>query len=475
MAIMGYWGFLPFAAVAVGVATGCANFTSSDQGTDGGGPVVDGGADGALPPVTGRAAEAPGPPAEVVAEAIPVVVAVSTLAGTAGAAAYSDAYAFGARFNAPQGIAVDATGNLFVSDTGNQRIRKVTPGAIVTTVAGSGTAALADGTGAAASFSGPQGLVVGKSGAIYVSDTDNNCVRQVSPGGVVTTLAGDANGDYLDATGRAARFNVPGGVAVDGTGKLFVTDVGNSRIRAVTPAGVVTTLAGSGEPLYADGIGTAASFSSPLAIAVGGPTIYVADTLNHRVRAVTTAGKVTTLSGSGAGAFADGEAKVASFLGPSAIAADARGNVYVGDGARLRRITPAGAVSTLAGSSTAGDADGSGATASFRSPSAIALAADGTIYVADAVSHTIRKVAVDGVGRLKATWKNPATTGGAPITKFVATATAPGQPAKTCTTAAATSCTFEGLTSGIAYTVLVSAINDAGAGKPSSPVVATVN
>ena len=474
MAIMGYLGALTLAAAAVAVASGCSTFTSSDQDTDGG-PRVDGGADGALPPVSGRPAEAPGAPGEVVAEAIPVVVAVSTFAGTAGAAAYGDAYAMGARFNAPQGIAVDGSGNLFVSDTGNQRIRKVTPGAFVTTVAGSGTAALADGTGPAARFSGPQGLAVDKSGVIYVTDTDNNCIRQISPGGVVTTLAGDATNDYLDATGRAARFNLPVGVAVDGTGRLFVTDVGNSRIRAVTPAGVVTTLAGSGEPLYADGAGTTASFSSPLGIAVGGSTIYVADTLNHRVRAVTSAGKVTTLAGSGAGAFNDGEPSVASFFGPTAVAADARGNVYVCDGLRLRRITPAGVVSTLAGSSTAGDTDGNGATASFRRPSAIALAADGTMYVADAASHTIRKVAVVGIGQLKATWKSPRTTGGAPITGFVAMAAAPGQPPMTCTSTAATSCRFEGLTSGVAYTVVVRAINDAGASEGSSPVVATVN
>ena len=291
----------------------------------------------------------------------------------------------------------------------------------------------------------------------------------------MTTLAGDATNDYLDATGRAARFNLPGGVAVDPTGRLFVTDAGNSRIRAVTPGGVVTTLAGSGEPLYADGTGAAASFSSPFGIAVGGSTIYVADAGNHRVRAVTSAGKVTTLAGSGAGAHADGEPSVASFLGPSALAADARGNVYVGDGFRLRRITPAGVVSTLAGSSTAGDADGSGATASFRRPAAIALAADGTIYVADAASHTIRKVAVVGIGQLKATWTSPITTGGAPITRFVATASAPGQPPKTCASTAATSCLFDGLTSGVAYTVVVRAINDAGASEGSSPVVATVN
>lgn len=471
---MRYLGTLTLATVALGVAPACSNFTSSDQASDGG-PAGDGGADSAVPAVVGKPAEGPGAPVDVVAEAMPVVVAVVTVAGTAGAAAYSDAYGFGARFNAPQGITVDATGNLFVSDTGNQRIRKVTPGAIVTTVAGSGTAALADGIGAAASFSGPQGLVVGKSGSLYISDTDNNCIRQVTPAGGVTTLAGDAPNNYLDATGRAARFNVPAGVAVDGTGNLFVTDLGNSRVRAITPAGVVTTLAGSGEPLYADGVGTAASFSSPLGIAVGGSTIYVADTLNHRVRAVTTGGKVTTLAGSGAAAFADGDAKVASFLGPSAIAADARGNVFVGDGVRLRRITPSGAVSTLAGSSTAGDADGNAATASFRRPGAIALGADGTIYVADAVSHTIRKVAVDGIGQLKATWKGPSTTSGAPITSFEATATAPGQSAKTCTTATATSCVISGLTSGVAYSVRVRAKNDVGAGVPSSPVAATVN
>jgi len=266
--------------------------------------------------------------------------------------------------------------------------------AVVTTFAGSGSNASADGAGTSASFYFPCGVAVDASGTAYVADTFNNRIRKITSAGVVTTLAGSGSRAFADGVGTSASFHNPYGVAVDASGTVYVADNGNNRIRMVSAAGVVTTLAGSGSGAFADGVGTSASFFYPFGVAVDASgTVYVADESNNRIRKITSAGVVTTLAGSGSAAFAEGTGTSASFAYPNGVAVDASGAVYVADtyNERIRKISPQGVVTTLAGSSTAAFADGAGTSASFCVPLGVAVGAtSGTVYVADNGNYRIR-------------------------------------------------------------------------------------
>jgi len=315
-------------------------------------------------------------------------VTVTTIAGSD--PGYADGTGTAARFHSPTGIAVDGSGNLYVVDHQNSRIRKITPTGVVTTLAGS-TEGYADGTGAAARFHRPWGITIDGSGNLYVADLYNNCIRKVTPAGVVTTLAGSTEG-YADGTGTAARFDLPHGVAVDGSGNLYVGDYGNFRIRKVTPAGVVSTIAGGRG--YADGTGMAAKFDGPRGVALDGSgNLYMGDSENHRIRKVTPGGLVTTVAGSDRG-YADGTGTAAQFSGPHGVAVNGSGNVYVVDqlNHRIRKVTPAGVVTTIAGSGALGYADGSGTAAQFYFPYDVAVDGLGNLYVAE--GHRIRKVTI---------------------------------------------------------------------------------
>jgi hypothetical protein len=343
---------------------------------------------------------------------------VTTLAGTAGSYGSADGTGTAARFDWPYGVAVDGAGNVFVADSGNNTIRKVTPTGVVTTLAGSaGPRGSADGTGAAARFSGPYGVAVDGAGNVFVADQGNYTIRKVTPAGVVTTLAGSAGSDGSeDGVGAAARFSDPSGVAVDGAGNVFVAESGNiadsgeSTIRKITPAGVVTTLAGTaGSSGSADGTGAAARFYQPSGVAVDGAgNVLVADRGNNTIRKITPAGVVTTLAGSaGSSGSADGTGAVARFsitymysTGPGGIAVDGASNIFVADtnNNTIRKITPAGVVTTLAGTAGSdGSADGTGAAARFIDPSGVAVDGAGNVFVADFNNHTIRKITPGGV------------------------------------------------------------------------------
>ena len=213
--------------------------------------------------------------------------------------------------------------------------------------------------------------------------------------GVVTTLAGSGTAGFADATGSAAQFRSPFGVAVDSSGTVYVGDNGNHRIRKITPAGVVTTLAGSGVAGFADGTGTVAQFDYPAAVSVDSlGTVYVADRRNNRIRKITPAGVVTTLAGSGTYGFTDGTGSAAQFYHPASVAVDSSDTVYVADlsNQRIRKITPAGVVTTLAGSGVAGFADGTGGAAQFNYPFSMAVDSSGTVYVSDNNNQRIRKI-----------------------------------------------------------------------------------
>ena len=267
----------------------------------------------------------------------------------------------------------------------------------VTTLAGNGTRGFADGPGNTAQFNNPYGVAFAPNGNIYVADTYNQRIRVTNPTtGQVTTLAGTGTEGFADGPGTNARFNYPTGVAVAPNGNIYVADQGNQRIRAINPTtGQVTTLAGTGTEGFADGPGTNAQFNYPYGVAVApNGTVYVADQGNQRIRAINpTTGQVTTLAGSSAG-FADGPGNTAQFLYPQGVAVAPNGTVYVGDTGnnRIRAINPTtGRVTTLAGS-TAGFADGTGTNAQFNFPYGVAVAPNGTIYVADWFNHRIRTI-----------------------------------------------------------------------------------
>jgi sugar lactone lactonase YvrE len=254
---------------------------------------------------------------------------VSTLAG-GGTWGFADGPRASAKFAFPWGVAVDPSGTVYVADLENQRIRKVTPSGLVSTFAGSGTWGFADGPRASAQFTSASGVAVDASGTVYVADRDNHRIRKVTPSGLVSTLAGSGKPGFSDGSGASAQFDHPNGVAVDASGMVYVADRDNHRIRKVTPSGVVSTLAGSGAFGYADGLGAAARFSAPHGVAVdSGGTVYVADTSNCRIRMITRWGYVTTLAGSGVFGYADGPGATAQFPHPEHVAVDSSGAVYV--------------------------------------------------------------------------------------------------------------------------------------------------
>ena len=327
---------------------------------------------------------------------------VTTIAGAGGVVGSVDGSGYvltPSLFWRPTNIALDASGNVFVSDTFNETIRKITPDGTVTTLAGNaGTPGSADGTGTAANFNGPSGIVLDGAGNIYVTDTFSHTVRQVTQAGVVTTLAGTAlTAGSADGTGTAAAFDYPSGLALDGVGNLYVADYGNHTIRKIAPGGVVTTFAGTaGTSGSGDGLGTGATFNHPRDVAVDSVgNLYVADTGNHTIRKISPGGSVTTLAGSaGSPGSADGSGAGARFNGPTGVGADAAGNVYVADSGNntIRLITPAGVVTTLGGvAGSAGDVDGAGTAARFDSPTGVKPNSAGDLYVADYNNNTIRK------------------------------------------------------------------------------------
>jgi len=319
-------------------------------------------------------------------------ITVSTLAGN-GTVGFADGIGVEAQFNRPCGVAVDASGNVYVGDRDNNRIRKITSAGVVSTLAGS-EIGFADGEGTTAKFCFPQGIAVDASGNVYVADMGNHRIRKITPAGLVSTLAGSVIG-FADGIGAAAQFSQPHGLAIDASGNLYVGDWSNHRIRKITPAGVVSTLAGSGTDGFADGAGAVAQFNLPKGVTVDvSGNVYVADVGNNRIRKITPKGVVSTLAGSGNDGFVEGSGAVAQFRFPQDVVVDVSGNVYVTDmhNERIRKITPKGVVSTLAGSGIMGFVDGAGATAQFHTPAGIAIDASGSVYVGDDANSRIRKI-----------------------------------------------------------------------------------
>jgi serine/threonine protein kinase, bacterial len=232
----------------------------------------------------------------------------------------------------PTGVAVDSSRNVYIAERGANRISEITPRGVMNVVAGTGMAGSADGPATAASFNSPSGLAMDKDGNIYVADTANHLVRKITPDGKVSTLAGSGTPGSSNGAGKAASFNRPTGVAVDSTGDLYVADEGNNLIRKISPDGTVSTLAGTGAKGWDDGPATVASFNRPFGVAVDFyGTVFVADTGNNVIRQVTPDGTVTTLAGTGVKGSSNGKGKEAAFKYPQGIAVDPNGNLYVAD------------------------------------------------------------------------------------------------------------------------------------------------
>jgi sugar lactone lactonase YvrE len=308
-------------------------------------------------------------------------IMVTTLAGIGRAV---DGIGSGASFSSPYGVATDSLGNVFVADSWNAKIRKITPEGVVTTHAGAGFALgpTVDGPASAATFRQPEGIAVDASGTVYVADTWDNKIRKITPDGMVSTLAGsDGIGDR-DGLGIQALFNRPIGIAVDGSGAVYVADSKNHKIRKISADGYVTTFAGSGESGHQDGIGSQASFSYPKGIAIDSSgNLYVAD---EKFRKITPIGEVSTLN-------------LESIYGVNGIAISSDGNLYVTDDDRVFKVYVNGSIATqIAGSEIPGSSDGPGNLASFSYPFGIALDNFGNLFIADVNNDKIRKIDSQG-------------------------------------------------------------------------------
>ena len=326
---------------------------------------------------------------------------VTTFAGLAGSTGSANGTGSAARFNGPAAVAIDSVGNIFVADTNNSTIRKITPARVVSTFAGlAGSTGSANGTGSTARFSFPSALAADSANNIYVADTANSTIRKITPTRVVSTFAGLAGSiGTANGIGSAARFNFPSGVAVDraGTGNIYVADTSNFTIRQITPAGVVTTLAGSpGVRGGANGTGSAARFDLPVGMAVNSAgNIYVADADAGTIRKITPGAVVSTFAGSFARyGSQNGTGSAARFNLPGDVAVDSSNNLYVADtnNCTIRKITPAAVVTTLAGLASPGHTNGTGSAARFDFPQGVAVDTTGKIYVADTVESAIRKI-----------------------------------------------------------------------------------
>jgi sugar lactone lactonase YvrE/lysophospholipase L1-like esterase len=325
---------------------------------------------------------------------------VSTLiGGGSGSAGFVDGAASMARLRFPSAIAVAPDGTLVFTETGNHAVRRVALDGTVTTIAGSGSAGFADGAGPAASFNSPSGVAVDASGVIWVADTNNHVIRRVTPDGEVTTVAGQAGvPGNVDGTGSGARLSSPTSIDVLPDGTLAFSDRGNVIIRRLTTAGTVSFLAGADGVGANDGPRAVGRLASPVATAPDGDAWIVADVVNNLIRRVSADGLMTTVAGvAGVRGVTDGAVDVATFGRPNGVAVLSAGTMLVSDvlNSSIRKITN-GVVSTIAGGTT-GLADGTGSAAQFRTPGQMVALPDDTVLVADESNRAIRRVTPSGV------------------------------------------------------------------------------
>ncbi len=306
-----------------------------------------------------------------------------------------------ATFNHPFGIAHDVAGNFYVTDQLGNTVRKITAQGRVITLAGNGRPNSVDGTGNAAGFEAPSGIVQDPLGNLYVTDNGSGLIRKVTPAGVVTTIAGNNMGfTETDGKGIAASFYNPVGITIDPQGNLYVADQGSGRIRKIDTGYNVTTIAGH-SPGYADGRGTVASFNGPSGITIDAQgNLFVCDNYNRRIRKITPQLDVTTIAGSSSPGSFDGVGAAAGFAGVADIKTDNKGNLYVtenGTVSKIRKINAQGVVTTIAGTGTSGYTDGFAARARFNNPAGLVMDDIGNLYIADDGNNRIRKLSANGI------------------------------------------------------------------------------
>src|SRR5213593_4687735 len=318
--------------------------------------------------------------------------------------------ALAAQLNYPDMSVVDSAGNLIIAETDNQRIRKVTPSGTITTIAGNGSWGFSGDGGPATSaqLNYPGTVTVDATGNVYIADTRNQRIRKVTPWGTITTIAGNGGGGFKGDGGPAsfAMLNNPWGVTVDNNGSLYLADTSNQRIRKIGPDGIITTVAGSGSRGFSGDGGPAvlAQLAEPAGVAVDAAgNLFIADTNNERVRKVTPDGIITTVAGNGTQGFSgDGGAAVDAQLAyPNSVAVDGAGNLFIADtnNQRVRRVTPDGIISTVAGNGKYGySGDGAAAPAAqLGSPYGVSVDGTNTLLIADSANSRIRKVVFPGL------------------------------------------------------------------------------
>ncbi len=401
---------------------------------------------------------------------------IATVAGN-GTAGYSgdNGLATSAELYDPFEVAIDGPGNLYIADTFNNRVRKVSTNGVITTVAGNGVAGYLGDSGPATSaeLNNPQGLTVDSAGNLYIADVHNNRVRKVSPSGTITTVAGNGVAGYGGDGGAAtsASLDYPAGVKLDSAGNLYIADQNNQRIRKVTTSGVITTVAGNGVAGYSgdNGSATSASLSQPGDIAVDtSGNLYIVDQSNNRIRMVNPAGTITTVVGNGVGGYSgdNGPATSAELNSPLSVSVDGAGNLYIADlaNSRIREVS-GGTITTVAGTGVSGFSGDNGLAinAQISSPFGVSLDSAGNLYIADTYNSRIRKVINISAAKIPQT----ITFGAAPAVTVGGTgtlsATASSGLAVTFTSTTTSICTASGSTvTGVAAGSCVVAANQAG-------------
>ena len=304
---------------------------------------------------------------------------------------FADGALISAEFSSPSDIAVAADGTLFITDAGNNRIRKIKLDQ-VSTFAGNSLDSFANGTGMSAQFMFPFSIALDENGNLFISDL-YPLIRKISPSADVSTYAGIITQGFADGNVNAAQFYPGNTMVADLQGNIYSSDSYNCRIRKISANGKVTTVAGDGEVGFKDGKDTQAEFHFPGGIVIDRQgNLFVADRENFRIRKITPGGEVSTFSGSGLKNEIDGSATEAGFIKLSDLVIDSDGNLYATDEHRIRKITPQGMVTTIAGGDIAGYKDGDGGSALFDFPSGLGIDVHGNIYVADTHNNRIREI-----------------------------------------------------------------------------------
>jgi hypothetical protein len=311
-------------------------------------------------------------------------VTVSTFAGN-GTPGYLDGTGTAAKFNFPAGLVFDSQDNLFVADRLNHRIRKITPAGVVTTFAGNGLAGSTDGTGTAAQIASPSGITIDGTGNFYISTTFSGNIRKMTPTGELTTIAGNGTAGFANGPALSSQFSFPTGVVKDSQGNFIISDLGNSMVRKISASGIVSTLAGETVPLSAWGITIDTQ-----------DNYYVSDFGDATIKKITSTGLVSVFAGTGTLGFLDGAVQSARFQTIYGLTRTKDGDFFILDSgnSRIRKISN-GQVTTLAGEGTAGFVNGDGSIARFDTTYSIAINSKGEIFIGERGNFAIRKIVVE--------------------------------------------------------------------------------